>query len=87
MRQADTKFTDMSPKGREVFRQAVASEVRLIRERGFLEFKDDGLTKRINVPVMPATMCAAFECPCIVVGRAVYCFDHVQAKRREEAAA
>jgi hypothetical protein len=58
----------------------------LIRERGYLEFKDDGLTKRINVPVMPATLCAAYQCGNIVVGRAVYCFDHVQAKRREEAA-
>jgi hypothetical protein len=87
MRTADPKFTDMSPKGREVFRQAVASEKRLIRERGFLEFKDDGMTKRINVPVMPATLCAAYQCGNIVVGRAVYCFDHVQAKRREEAAA
>ncbi|MGK3981377.1 hypothetical protein WMF38_57800 [Sorangium sp. So ce118] len=84
MRQADAKFTDMSPQGRAVFRQAVESEKRLIRERGYLEFRDDnGVSQRIRVPVMPATMCAAFECPRIVVGRAVYCFDHDQQRRRE----
>lgn len=87
MRQAEEKYKDMSPKGREVFRQAVESEKRLIRERGYLEFRDDNnAVQRIKVPVMPATMCASFECPRIVVGRAVYCFDHEQELRREEAA-
>jgi hypothetical protein len=87
LRQADPKFADMTPKGREVFRQAVESEKRLIRERGFIEFTNDtGATVRIKVPVMPAVMCAAFECPRIVVGRAVYCFDHAQARPAEDAA-
>lgn len=50
MRQADPKFTDMSPKGREVFRQAVESEKRFIREFGYVEFKDDnGRMQRIYV--------------------------------------
>jgi hypothetical protein len=85
MRTADPKFTDMSPRGREVFRQAVESEKRLIRERGYLEFKNDnGVPTRIYVPTMPAVMCAAFECPRIVVGRAVYCFDHAQSRPAED---
>ena len=85
IRQADPKFTDMSPRGREVFRQAVESEKRLIRERGYTEFvDDDGKLKRINVPVMPATMCAAFECKSIAVGKNVYCFEHAHERRLEE---
>jgi hypothetical protein len=40
----------MSPRGREVFRQAVEAEKRLIRERGYVEFKDDnGRMQRIYV--------------------------------------
>jgi hypothetical protein len=86
MRQADPKFTDMSPQGREVFRQAVESEKRLIRERGYLEFRDDnGVAQRIKVPVVPTVMCAAFECPSVVIGRGMYCFKHALERREDPA--
>lgn len=84
MRQADPKFTDMSPRGREVFLQAVESEKRLIRERGYLEFKDDnGVNQRIKVPVVPIVICAAFECGRAVIGRGAYCFPHMLERRDE----
>lgn len=74
----------MSPQGRRVFEQAVASEMRFIREHGYLEFHDDnGRLQRIKVPVMPAVMCVAYECKNIVVGRATCCFMHEQERRRE----
>lgn len=84
MRTASSKFTDFSPQGREVFRQAVESEKRLIRERGYVEFTDDnGRQQRIKIPVMPTVTCAAFECPNIVIGKAVYCFTHEHQRRVE----
>jgi hypothetical protein len=85
MRQADPRYTDMSPQGRRVFEQAVESEKRFIKQHGYLEFRDDNnVLQRIKVPVMPATMCVAYECKNVVIGRGVYCFTHEQERRRAE---